>query len=323
MERNNSPEAPGLVARSPAMRRLVELAERVAGTSTTVLITGETGTGKERLARFIHDRSQRAKDRFLAINCGALPEQLLESELFGHVKGAFTGASHDKSGLFAAARKGTLFLDEIGDTSKAMQLRLLRALQERKIRPVGATSEIAVDSRILAATHHDLEDMVTAGTFRQDLYFRLRVVQLEIPPLRQRREDLPILARELIRQSCREHSCGPCSLSPETLDLLQAYEWPGNVRELANAIERAVVLAENQPQIQPADLPREVRTLGSGLAPGSGPVLPLAELEKRHILSALDQLGGNRKRAAKALGIGETTLWRKLKSYGLVNPRTK
>ncbi|MBI4817443.1 MAG: sigma-54-dependent Fis family transcriptional regulator [Deltaproteobacteria bacterium] len=310
-----------LVAKSPAMRRVIDLAERAAPTEATVLITGESGTGKERLARFIHERSRRAGGPFVAIDCGALPETLLESELFGHTKGAFTGAAGDKQGLFEASSGGTLFLDEIGETTPGVQVRLLRALQERTVRPVGATRDLHVDVRILAATHRDLASMVASGAFRKDLYYRIRVVPLEVPPLRDRREDLLPLARELIGRTCRENRCGPCSLSSEVLDLLHGYSWPGNIRELENAIERAVILAEGQPRIEVSDLPPEVRGAHPVATSTPGEILSLAEVERRHIVATLERLGDNRKATAEALGIGENTLWRRLKSYGLVRER--
>ena len=313
-----------LAAKSSAMRRVLDLAARVSPSDATVLITGESGSGKERLARFIHDRSKRAKGPFLAINCGALPESLLESELFGHVKGAFTGASADKKGLFEAATNGTLFLDEIGETSPQVQVKLLRALQEHSVRPVGSTKDVHVNARIVAATNRDLESMVSERTFRKDLFYRLKVVPFEVPPLRERREDILLLARQFIGRACKEHSCGPCSLSPEVLDLFMVYEWPGNVRELENAIERAVLLAEGKPKIEPGDLPPEIRgqpPRSRALVPGQ--VLTLEEVERRHIVATLDRLGGNRTETAEALGIGENTLWRKLKSYGMVKERKR
>jgi two-component system response regulator HydG len=313
-----------LVAKSSAMRRVLDLAARVAPSDATVLITGESGTGKERLARFLHDRSKRTKGPFLAINCGALPESLLESELFGHVKGAFTGASADKKGLFEAATNGTLFLDEIGETSLQVQVKLLRALQEHSVRPVGSTKDVHVNARIIAATNRDLESMVGERTFRKDLFYRLKVVPLEVPPLRDRREDILPLARQFIGRACKEHSCGPCSLSPEVLDLFMAYNWPGNVRELENAIERAVLLAEGKPRIEPGDLPPETRGQPSGSrASAPDQILTLEEVERRHILATLDRLGDNRTETAKALGIGENTLWRKLKGYGMVKARQR
>jgi DNA-binding NtrC family response regulator len=313
-----------LSAKSSAIRRVLELAARVAPSDATVLITGESGSGKERLARFLHDRSKRGKGPFLAINCGALPESLLESELFGHVKGAFTGASADKKGLFEAATNGTLFLDEIGETSPQVQVKLLRALQEHTVRPVGATKDVHVNARIVAATNRDLEAMVSERSFRKDLLYRLKVVPLEVPLLRERREDILPLARQFIGRACKEHSCGPCSLSTEVLDRFMAYDWPGNVRELENTIERAVLLAEGKPRIEPGDLPPEIR--GQPTASRVSPqdqILTLEEIERRHILATLDRLGGHRTETAKALGIGENTLWRKLKSYGMVTARRR
>jgi len=313
-----------LVAKSPAMQRVLELADRAARSEATVLITGESGTGKERLARYVHEHSSRHDDAFVAINCGALPEQLLESELFGHKKGAFTGAGADTKGLFEAAEGGTLFLDEIGETSPALQVRLLRALQERTVRPVGSTRDITVNVRIIAATNRDLETLVAETAFRKDLYYRLRVIHLHVPPLRERPEDLLPLARAFIARTCTENSCGPCALSSGVLDLLLAYDWPGNVRELENAIERAVILAENQPTIRPEDLPPEVREARDTAVPTDGPqrIAALADVEKQHILKALGQLDGNRKETARVLGIGENTLHRKLKSYGIGSKRS-
>ena len=300
------------------MRRVLDLASRVAPSEATVLITGESGTGKERLARFLHARSRRAAGPFLAVNCGALPETLLESELFGHVRGAFTGAAAGRKGLFEAASGGTLFLDEIGETTPAVQVRLLRALQERTVRPVGASRDVAVDVRVVAATNRDLDALVADGRFRADLYYRLRVVPLHVPPLRERREDILPLARTFIARTCAANRCGPCALTAEVLDVLQAYTWPGNVRELENAIERAVVLAEGKPQIDVADLPAEVRGLSGTAVRPDGPVLPLAEVERRHILATLERFGGNRRRTAEALGIAPNTLWRRLRRYGVI-----
>lgn len=302
------------------MRRVLELAGRAAASEATILITGESGTGKEEVARTIHDRSPRRSGPFVAVDCGALPEELLESELFGHERGAFTGATRSREGLFEAASGGTLFLDEIGETSPALQVRLLRAIQERVVRPVGQTRDVSVDVRIVAATHRDLGAAVRAGAFREDLYYRLRVVPLEVPALRVRRDDILPLARAFIARSCDENACGPCALSSEVLDLLCAYEWPGNVRELENAVERAVILAESQPTIRPADLPPEIRGARAREADGDGRALTLAEVERRHILDTLERFGGNRKETARALDIGENTLHRRLARYG-VPPR--
>ena len=310
-----------LVAKSPAMRGVVTMAERVAPTEASVMISGESGTGKGRIARFIHEQSGRAGGPFVAVNCGALPDTLLESELFGHRKGAFTGADADREGLFASAGGGTLFLDEVGETSPSMQVSLLRALQDRVVRPLGSTVEVEVDVRILAATNRDLDRLVEEGAFREDLYYRLRVVTMEIPPLRERPEDILVLAQQLISRTCNAHSCGPCSLSSEVLDRLQAYPWPGNVRELDNAIERAVILAEGQPRIEVSDLPPEIRSSFPPRNHQTDGILTLEEMERRHILATLDRLDGHRKRTAQALGIGENTLWRKLKRYGKVRSR--
>ena len=300
------------------MRRVLALAERAAATDSTVLITGESGTGKERVARLLHAHSRRSKKSFVGVNCAALPEPLLESELFGHKKGAFTGATADKQGLFEAASGGTLFLDEIGETPLSMQVKLLRALQEHAVRPVGSTRDVPVDVRVVAATNRDLEALVDAGGFRKDLFYRLRVIPLELPPLRERRDDILPLARQFIAKTCKQNSCGPCALSSDVLDALHAYPWPGNVRELENAIERAVVLAEGQPKIELGDLPPEIRApAGRGSAPPEPDQLTLAEVERRHILATLERCGGNRSATAQALGIGENTLWRKLKAYGV------
>jgi transcriptional regulator with PAS, ATPase and Fis domain len=298
-------------------------ARRAAASEATVLVTGESGTGKERLARHVHELSPRSQGPFVAINCGALPENLLESELFGHTKGAFTGATGDRAGLFEAAAGGTLFLDEIGETSPTMQVRLLRALQERRVRPVGANREIPVDARVVAATNRDLAGMVEEGSFRKDLFYRLRVVPLEVPPLRDRRDDILPLSRHFISHTCAANRCGPCALSADVLDLFHRYPWPGNVRELENAIERAVVLAEGQPDIRLSDLPPEVRgdavPPGAATDPTSQPVRTLEEVERAHILATLGRFDGHRRKTAAALGIGENTLWRRLKKWGLID----
>jgi two-component system response regulator HydG len=308
-------EPQGPVAKSRAMREVLELAERAAGADATVLLTGESGTGKELVARFIHDRSTRATGPFVAVNCGALPEPLLESELFGHVRGSFTGAVADKKGLFEAAGHGTLLLDEVGDTPAAIQVKLLRALQEREIRRVGATTPVRVDVRILAATNRDLAQAVAAREFRRDLYYRLNVINIRIPPLRERRDDIVPLARLFLDRDAAAQGKEIRAISADALDLLTSYPWPGNVRELENVIERAVVLARRD-RITVADLSHELRA-GGGLPmvddlPGS---LPLQEVEKRAILAMLDHHRGNRARTAKALGISPQTLWRKLRAY--------
>ena len=232
-----------LVARSRAMKNILALAERVARTDTPVLLTGESGSGKERVARTIHARSRRARGAFIPVNCGALPEHLLESELFGHVRGAFTGADRDHRGLFEAASGGTLLLDEVGEIPLGLQVKLLRVLQDHEVRRVGSTESRRIDVRVIAATNRDLDAMVRERAFRKDVYYRLKVVSIEVPPLRERREDILPLAHAFMRRSCTAYHCGPCSLSAEALDRLLAYDWPGNVRELEHAMERAVVLA--------------------------------------------------------------------------------
>jgi len=315
-----------IISRSEAMQHVMDLARRAAASEATVLITGESGTGKERLARHVHELSPRRDGPFVAINCGALPENLLESELFGHAKGAFTGANSERKGLFESASGGTILLDEIGETSATMQVRLLRALQERRVRPVGANREVPVDARVIAATNRDLAVMVMEGAFRKDLFYRLRVVPLEVPPLRERRDDILPLSRHFIARTCAANRCGPCALSADVLDVLHRYSWPGNVRELENAIERAVVLAEGQPDVRLADLPPEVRgeaappTAAATKASASHErVLTLEEVERQHILATLDRFDGHRRKTAEALGIGENTLWRRLKKWGLID----
>ena len=301
---------PGLLAGSAQMAQVVELVRRVAPTSATVLIRGESGTGKELIAKAIHHASDRARGPFVAINCGALPETLLESELFGHVRGAFTGASGTKKGLFEEADGGTLLLDEIGEMAPSLQVKLLRALQSGEIRPVGSTQAITVDVRVVAATNRDLEQLIRQGGFREDLFYRLNVIPVTLPPLRERREDIPLLAEHFLGRAAQR-------LGPAAVDRLLRYPWPGNVRELENAIERAAILARDQ-TIEPDDLPPHV-TGGVilGPAPGLEREHTLAEAERAHIIQTLERCGGNHSRAAEMLGIGRTTLWRKLKEYGL------
>jgi two-component system response regulator HydG len=304
----------GIVAQSAAMRRLLELARRVAAVDSTILVTGESGTGKERIARLIHDASPRAGGPFVAVNCGAVPETLLESELFGHAKGSFTGATQDRPGLFEAAHGGTLLLDEIGDVPPAMQVKLLRALQEREVRRVGENRNRPVDVRVLAATHRDLAADVHAARFRQDLYYRLRVVELKVPPLRERRDDVLPLARLFLAESSARAGRKLAGFTPRAAHQLVRYGWPGNVRELENAVERAVVLAAG-PRIDVGDLPEEVGA-ARPVVTATGAVRPLAALEREAIEAALAANGGNRARAAEQLGIGAATLYRKLKEYG-------
>jgi DNA-binding NtrC family response regulator len=305
----------GLVARSEAMQKVLELARRVAQVDSTVLIAGESGVGKERVARLIHDESSRASRPFVAINCAAVTETLLESELFGHARGAFTGATTDRAGLFEAAHGGTLLLDEVGEVPAAMQAKLLRVLQEREVRRVGENRNRPIDVRVLAATNRDLPAEVESGRFRKDLYYRLRVIELRIPPLRERREDVLPLARLFVAQAIERTRRKVCGLGPKAADQLVRYDWPGNVRELENAIERAVALATGS-QIQPDDLPEEVRlALPAVYAPGR--VRTLDEVERDYIVAALQANDGNRTRTAAQLQIGIATLHRKIKEYGL------
>lgn len=308
-------ETSGIVARSPTMRHVLDMARRVARVDFTVLITGESGAGKERIARLVHDESARAAGPFIAVNCGAIAETLLESELFGHAKGAFTGATQDRLGLFEAANGGTLFLDEIGEVSQSMQIKLLRALQEREVRRVGENKSRRFDVRVVAATNRDIDQAITSGAFRQDLYFRLKVVELIVPPLRSRKDDILPLARILLTEAARSMRRKLSGLSTAAADQLLRYAWPGNVRELANAMQRSAALALGD-RVEVTDLPEEVRHAvprGNGVA---GAVRPLDEVEKDYILAALEQNGGNQARTAEQLRIGSATLYRKLKQYG-------
>jgi two-component system response regulator HydG len=307
----------GIVARSPAMRLLVDLARRVAKVDATVLITGESGSGKERIARLVHEESTRAAGPFIAVNCGAITETLLESELFGHARGAFTGATQDRPGLFEAANRGTLLLDEVGEVSPAMQVKLLRALQEREIRRVGENKSRHVDVRIVTATNRDLALAVASGSFRQDLYYRLKVVELRVPPLRERRDDVLPLARVLLSDAALRMKRKISGLAPGAADQLLRYEWPGNVRELENAMERAVALARGG-RLELEDLAEEVRRAIPRPAATGGKVRPLDEVEKEYILAALELNGGNQTHTAEQLRIGAATLYRRLKSYGLI-----
>ena len=306
----------GMIARSAAMRRLVDLARRIAKVDSTVLITGESGTGKELIAQLVHDESARAAGPFIAVNCGAITESLLESELFGHARGAFTGAAQDRIGLFEAANGGTLLLDEIGDVSPGMQVKLLRVLQEREIRRVGENKSRPVNVRVMAATNRELTADIAAGRFRKDLYYRLNVVQLHVPSLRDRREDILPLARVLLAEAAARFKRPVTGLSPRAADQLLRYDWPGNVRELENAMERAVALGRAN-LMELDDLPEEVRQ-AIPTPSVSGPVRALDEIEKDYILAVLDLNGGNQTRTAEQLGIGSATLYRKLKSYGVV-----
>jgi DNA-binding NtrC family response regulator len=301
------------VAHTGGMRETLEMAARVAPLDTTVLVYGESGTGKEFIVRMIHDLSQRAARPFVSVNCAALPENLLESELFGHVRGAFTGAVRDKTGLFELATSGTLFLDEIGEMAPTMQAKLLRALQEGEIRRVGGERSIRVNPRVIAATNRDLRAAVAAGTFREDLYFRLGAFVITVPPLRERREAIPTLVHQFLRVAARQMKKDVRGISAEAMTVLMNYRWPGNVRELEHAIQRAVILAAG-PAVTVRELPPEVRAQADS---STEHTLDLAEHEKKVIRRALDRFGGNRKLAAKALNISTVTLWRRMKQYRL------
>ncbi len=302
-----------LVARSPEMRRLVDLARTIAKVDSTVMITGESGTGKERIARFVHENSACAHGPFIAVNCGAITETLLESELFGHARGAFTGATADRPGLFEAANGGTLFLDEVGEIPLAMQVKLLRALQEREVRRVGENKSRPINARIVTATNKDLAVEVAAKRFREDLYYRLKVVELAVPSLRQRKEDILPLARILLAEAALRMKQSVDGLSAQAADRLLGYSWPGNVRELANVMERGVAVARGK-RINLEDLPPEVRSSPPSPVTRAG-ARPLREMEKDYILAILEANGGNRAQAALTLGIGKATLQRKLKSF--------
>ncbi len=298
---------------SPAFRQVVEVASRVAPYDSCVLVTGESGVGKEVLSRYIHQNSHRAKGPFVTVNCAALPETLLESELFGHKAGAFTGAIRDRVGLFEAGAEGTVFLDEIGDISLAVQMKLLRVLQEKEVTRVGESQPRKVDVRVIAATHRDLLAGVESGTFREDLFYRLRVIEIEVPPLRDRREDILHLARHFAKRFSRKMNIPALRLDATCIDFLQAYPWPGNVRELENAIERAAVFSANG-LILPEHLPPRILQDAAPTARGDLLSRKLDDVARDHIRAVMAATGGNKTRAAKVLGISSATLWRKLKS---------
>jgi two-component system response regulator HydG len=309
-----------IIGHSPPMQRLFEMLGRVSGTNATVLILGESGTGKELVAQAVHRNSARKDGPFVAVNCAALAEGLIESELFGHVKGAFTGAHAATEGRILYASGGTLFLDEVGDMPLETQAKLLRVLENREVVPVGGNKEIPVDIRLVAATNRDLSAMVKKGTFREDLFFRLQVVTLDLPPLRDRTGDIPILIDHLIGDLNSEHERELEGISPEARTLLVRYPWPGNVRELRNCIENMVVLARG-PMLQVEDVPAGIAEQGgTGSSGGGGYALQgrsLAEVERDLIAANLSLFDGNREKTAKLLGIGERTLYRKIKEYGL------
>jgi DNA-binding NtrC family response regulator len=305
-----------MVGRSLQMQKVFELIARIAQTDITVLIEGESGTGKELVARAIHESSSRSRRPFIAVNCGALPETLLESELFGHVRGAFTGAVNNKRGLFEEVNGGTIFLDEIGEMSPALQVKLLRFLQDGEIKPVGSNVVLKLEVRVLAATNRHLPTLVNDGKFRSDLFYRLNVIGIRLPPLRERPDDIEMLARHFLRKFSGRMRKPVAALTPETLSVLRRYSWPGNVRELENVMERAVALTGNA-MLDIADLPAPLREEAS--AKNGAARLPLKEIERRYILDTISACNGNYDEAAKTLGIGRTTLWRKLKIYSRAN----
>jgi len=305
-----------IVGRSPEMEKLYRIIAKAAHSSHPVLILGESGTGKEMVARSIHFSGPFRDKPFIPVDCGSLVPTLIESELFGYVKGAFTGAVQSKDGLLAIAEGGTVFLDEVGELPVDLQAKLLRAIQEKEIRPVGSTKRIPINVRILAATNRDLEQAVAQGTFRRDLYFRLNVLSLRIPPLRERRQDIPLLAGHFLERLSRS-SGQERILSDDALKTMLAYDWPGNVRELENCLERACAFTTG-PMIHLADLPTDIHSANSSVPTGgngSTKIVPMAELEKQTILNAIAQLNGDKLLAAQLLGIGKTTLYRKLKEY--------
>lgn len=307
---------PALLGRTPSMTGVYKQIAHAAAADVPVLIIGESGTGKELVARAVHQHSNRSMRPFIPINCGALTETLLESELFGHVKGSFTGAILDSKGVFQTAHTGTVFLDEVGEMSPALQVKLLRTLQEGEVRPVGSSRQVKVDVRIVAATNVDVERAVSEGRFRQDLYYRLGVVVINLPPLRDRREDVPILVERFLSAACAKAG-KRVELAPAALDALSAYHWPGNVRELENTIERLVVFSRGS-RIDLVDLPSSVRPRAPALEKRLFDDLPtLDEIERRYLLHVLDQVSGNRTRAAEVMGIDRRTLYRMAERFGV------
>ncbi|MDP2029591.1 MAG: sigma-54 dependent transcriptional regulator [Thiobacillus sp.] len=304
-----------ILTQDSRMQHLLDMARQVAPTDCNILITGESGTGKELFARYLHHHSRREAGPFVAVNCGAFNEELLANELFGHSKGAFTGAHADKKGLLEAASGGTLFLDEITEMSPAMQVKLLRVIQEKEVLPLGATTPVKIDVRFIAATNRDVQEMVKQGGFRQDLYFRLNVVNLHIPALSARKEDVPLLAHHFLAKHAALMGKDVAELAPDTLDLLRAYDFPGNVRELENIIERGVALT-NGYSIEPAQLPDDLRELSiRTFRKKAGRIPTLEEQEQDYIIWVLQESGGNQTLAAQTLGIDRVSLWRKLKRY--------
>jgi DNA-binding NtrC family response regulator len=314
-----------IIGTGRSMKRIFELVDTIAGLNSTVLIQGETGTGKELIAKAIHFNSPRKDQKLVSINCGAIPENLLESELFGHVKGAFTGAVQTRIGRFEQANGGTIFLDEIGNMPVSLQVKLLRVLQEREFERVGGNSTVKVDVRIIAATSSNLLQMVKEGTFREDLFYRLNVIPIDLPPLRERREDVPLLVQKFIQHFCETHKLDLKTVSPQVMKALMAYEWPGNVRQLENIVERMVALTGNRPAILPSDLPGEIQ---NGDSLNFVPLIEIPEgginfqnvvtdMERELILQSLRRTNGNKKLAAKLLNLKRTTLIEKIKRIGL------
>jgi two-component system response regulator AtoC len=311
----------GIIGKSPRIVEVYKTLARAAMSSSTVLIIGESGTGKELVAKAIHDNGSRRYKKFIAVNCGAIAETLLESELFGHVKGSFTGAVSDKRGLFEDASGGTIFLDEIGDVTPSLQIKLLRVLQENEVKPVGASENRKVDVRVIAATHRDLDEMVKTGKFREDLFYRLKVISIDLPPLRERMEDLPDLVGYFLARYAEKNKKAVSHVADEAMELLKVYAWPGNIRELEHAIERAVAMT-NTTVLFPEDFPMEVQRGISGASTQPGPENQpggnsLEDLEKAHIVKVLQEVGFNKSKASEVLGIDRATLYRKAQRYGI------
>jgi DNA-binding NtrC family response regulator len=313
---------PKIIGDSSETRELLDLIERVAPSDSTILITGESGTGKEIVAQVIHQLSERATGEFVTVTCGALPDTLLESELFGHTRGSFTGAVRDKEGLFKVASGGTLFLDEIGDMSAALQVKLLRALQEREILPLGATKPLKIDVRVIAATNADLDRKQKTGEFRSDLYYRLSVIPIHVRPLRERKQDILTLSDYFLNRACRRHVLGLKTLDDEVCRLFLSYAWPGNVRELENTIERAVILTEGN-TIDVSVLPGKIRSSETGVfhLTDGGAHGTLEDVEREYLLRVLEETHWQKKRASEILGIDPSTIYRKLQRYGIETPK--
>ena len=308
-----------IIGSSESMQRIFSTVRKIAVTNSTILIGGESGTGKELVARAIHFMSGRADKSFVGVNCGALPENLLESELFGHVKGSFTGAIRDKEGLFKVAEHGTIFLDEVGEITPALQVKLLRVLQEKEFLSVGGTSPIRVDTRVLAATNRDLEQEVERGTFRADLYYRLNVIPLNVPPLRARRDDIPLLVRHFMQRLVEKRGLPMKSIGKDAMEILCDYDWPGNVRELENVLERIVLLEDREiidRESLPEKLVRNPDRSGKAFFEGT-PRATLEDLEKEYLIQVLESTGWQKKKASSILGINASTLYRKIQRYGL------